>query len=114
MIGRPVDLTRSVDFVERLRPGKAASGGRQRRDIGSYRGRELGALSCSPGRLANELDVRRYASHRRGINDEDRNAERAQPRNTVRWGIAIAAGDDEVGLQADDLLRVDRPECCNV
>ena len=50
----------------------------------------------------------------RGVDDEDRDAERAELGDRVGRVEAVAAGDDEVGLEADDLLDVDRVELRDV
>ena len=48
------------------------------------------------------------------VDDDDRDAELAQPGDRVGRVEAVAAGDDEVGLEADDLLDVDRVELRDV
>ena len=50
----------------------------------------------------------------RGVDDEDRDAELAQLGDLVGRVEAVAAGDHEVGLEADDLLDVDLAELRDV
>ena len=50
-----------------------------------------------------------HALEVRGVDHEDRDAEPAQLRERFGLVEAVAAGDDEVGAEADDLLDVDAP-----
>ena len=100
-----------VELVEDARPRAAGRG--DRGAIASMSTR-IPAASAAPlaalaGRGRDELDVGEHRGDVRGVDDEHRDPEGPELRERLGAVEAVAAGEDEVGLEADDLLDVDRP-----
>ena len=119
---RAVDLAGRVDIADvvehaRLRPGLLARRLGCRPDgshVVAHRRRPGGPrllpAGCGPDQFHVLVDpVDRAARH-----DEHRDPERAQLGDRVGGREPGATGDDEVGVQADDLLDIDGPEVDDV
>ena len=113
VVGRAVDLLRGVELVEDAR---AASRRRRRSPPRSRRSRPASAPPAPRRPPAPRPPSRRArcpsstVGHVGRVDDEHRDPEAAELRERVRAVEAVAAGHDEVGLEADDLLDVDALE----
>ena len=114
-VGDRVDRPgRGVDLVEGPRLGQTGGRGRDRVEARLHRRGHVGRLLGQADRLADQVDVLEHARGGRGVDDEDRDADLAELGDGVGRVEGVAAGDDEVGLEADDLLDVDRGEAGDV
>ena len=107
VVGRTVDRPGRVELVEEPRTGLAGDRRGDRVEAGLHLLGDRVGLVAATDRVADQPDVLEDRIDRRRVDDDDRQAEVAQPLDVVGRRAEVAAGEHDVGIELDDLLDVD-------